>query len=1413
MKKIIYLFILSSTSLFGQLELENLLAHYSFDGNCNVETTHEFINNGLHSGTEEYAPGINGEPNSAIRIKNNSEDTTYVDLGYNEFYNFGPTSQFSISLWVKTYNNDGFGCILVKGNDNFNQWDYGVITENGKPYIGTNDGNLGSSNNSFEKVASGETIGNGQWNHLVITYNDGYYKLFVNNELKKEKSDGSKIGQTNSKLILGKKGESDQAYYDGFVDELKIFSKALSNEEVKSLYDERCVASFQITKEGKEVTFQNTTEGTYTYIQYNFGDGNFSYNPGPITHTYEQDGIYEVCIRAINNATSYVSESCNFVMVGDVENSSYCQAEFQVKKIGHKKFNFIDQSLGNRSDVTWDFNRGEHTSSLKDSVEYEFPDSGYFEVCLSIYDEETGCNSSICKTVAVEVVDSLDCRADFNYFIQNTGDVSFNSKALGTNSAVYFSLGDGFSKYKKQFSHRYQNSGNYNVCMSVYDSSSGCQDQLCKPVLVNLDTSSVLCEARMDGFIDSENIVHTVNKSIGNTHSHWDFGDGIQSFQDNPTHEFTTSGYYNICLNIHNSVSGCQSSICKELNIKLNSLDVNCLADFEFIVIDEEVTVTNTSLGSNSHSHWTFERGSYDDGLTASYTYEETGLYEVCLSTWDSVSGCQASVCKQVSIIKDTSEVFCSADFDYIPLSNGEIQFNNVSTGEYTDIRWDLGNGIFGNNASPIGNYPNNGVYPVTIMIWDRSSKCQASHTEEIVIVAVGEDSVECHANFEFFPTSGSEVVFKNISKGTFTQSFWKFSDGSSSYEESPTINFTSTGLNGACLTMFDSVSGCQDKHCAQVPIIDDATSYCYAHFEYYVDSRTVYFDSEIKGGEIGGWIWDYDDGYNSNDSFPSHTYEKDGVYEVCLTVYDSLAGCFNTYCDHISVLGDINEVEEYVHADFTYFLDTIDGKVYFKDESVGNPSDWYWDFGDGDSAGATRDPIYEYEEDGYYEVCLTARNGSGGQETKCEVISVGDVSEACFAKFDYYANALSSTAHFDNKSLGDNLEYDWGFGDSALSIQKQPSHYYADTGLYKVRLTVSNDSGCIRTFYNKIRVGNALENKCLVSCVWPGDANLDLEVNHYDILPIGLHYGETGPSRSDLVDTVTWKGYESQNWTSNLWGDVNNKNGDANGDGIINFHDMKMIENYFSYSRHPNARAKAANQLSIDWDVDDIFVGETAVLTVSVPDSIDVSMYGLGFEIDLDPNVFDYESITYDYSDSWLKDSTNDFNDELITFEHEDSATRTIYIAESRIDHNSLVGNGVLVRIGVNAIANASNVGVLLSTDGGVTAEGDTVTFAGEEAEEVNVNSIEERGGYLVKDLKVFPNPTNNQIAFNLPTGTTTEYKIELFDNVGALVYSRSQMNGGFVRQSLKGYESGVYTIQVSSDKIKYMQKVIVMK
>ena len=340
------------------------------------------------------------------------------------------------------------------------------------------------------------------------------------------------------------------------------------------------------------------------------------------------------------------------------------------------------------------------------------------------------------------------------------------------------------------------------------------------------------------------------------------------------------------------------------------------------------------------------------------------------------------------------------------------------------------------------------------------------------------------------------------------------------------------------------------------------------------------------------------------------------------------------------------------------------------------------------------------------------------------------------------------------------------------------------------------------------------MDNKCLIGCVWPGDANLDLEANHYDILPIGLHYGETGPLREEQGSN--WKGYESQDWSSLLWGDINNKHGDANGDGIIDIDDILVIRKNFAYSHSWQPRSNAANQLSIDWDADDIDVGETAVLDVgqtvalivSIPDSLDVTMYGIGFEIDLDPAVFNYDSITYDFSNSFL--GTED--EDLITFGYEDENLGEIYIAETRNDHEELTGHGELVRINVTTKVKSTNSGAVLTTEGGVSAEGDTVEFSGAE-EIVSVVEIEERGGYFVRDLILFPNPTTGIVSYNLPIGSSTNYTIEVYDNVGSLVQSSTQFGGGKVQQNLEAFDSGIYTIQVTHEKVKYLQKVIVTK
>ena len=1250
-----------------------------------------------------------------------------------------------------------------------------------------------------------------------------------------------------------------------------------------------CFANYEYQIDGDTVTFTNKSQGNYTNIHYVFGDGTNSDEENPIKN-YTESGTYQVCVNVFDSISGCISEYCQAITVLEDSNDVFCHADFNFFPIGPKKFVFANQSNGNFTDVKWEFNGGENIIRTYEA-EFEFPSSGHFEVCLSIFDSVSGCFNTTCKLIDVIDTNDVNCRAEFDFFKEENGKVVFNSKAVGSYTNVHFSLGDGMHNNEEQFSHQYQNSGHYEVCMSAYDSISGCQDQLCKIVGVNLDTGSVFCEAKMDFYFDDNGLIHVENLSVGPyTNVHWDFGDGHHSNDNSSSHEFSNSGFYTICLNVFDSVSGCHASLCDEVNIQLDTLDNNCAADFKFMVLHDKVFFENTSLGNPTNAHWKFGDWTFSNALHPNHVYNNSGVYGVCLDIWDSITGCQDNICKEVVILKDTSDALCEAKFDKIQLVNSEIKFQNVSIGNFTDVHWNLGNGVFAHHNDPIGNYPNEGVYLVSLMIRDSISGCQSSYSEEVVI-SENSNQVECHAKFEYFPindslvkfksiaqgsytnsrwdfgdgtfgenenevthvfsnggfhnvcfaiydsisgchdyvcdhvelfidttitdcraefdfcpTSATEIVFNNISTGQFTNSYWKFSDGSTSYQMNPTYDFNGSGLFGACLTVFDSISQCQDEFCLDIPVIHDTTVYCDAHFEYFVNGKTVKFDPEIKG-DITGWIWDFKDGFNSNDSFPQHTYENDGVYEVCLTVFDSVSQCFNTYCEFVSIITDLNDIDEYVEADYSYYLDPTDGKVHFKDESVGNPASWYWDFGDADSAGVEQNPSYEYSEDGFYEVCLTVKNNNGGQETKCQIITVGDVSNACFAKFDYYANSVTATAHFDNRSLGKISDYQWDFGDSLTSIQYQPSHTYADTGFYAACLTVSNDSGCVRTFCKEIRVGNALENKCLIGCVWPGDANLDLESNHYDILPIGIHYGEIGPKRN--IISSDWRGHESQDWSKQLWGDINNKHGDANGDGIINMDDILIVQQNFAYSHPWQPRANTTNQLSIDWDVDDIDVGETAVLTVSIPDTIDVSMYGLGFEIDLDPVVFDYGTLVFDFSDSWLGTEDND----LITFGFYDENLGQIYIAETRNDHQEFTGNGELVKIYVTAKANSSNTGAILTTEGGVTAQGDTVEFNGGE-DGTNVNSIDDRDNYMVKDLIVFPNPTSDNVTYSLPTGSVSnDYRIEVFDNVGALLYSIKRSGGGTIIQSFKEYDSGIYTLKVTNDKVQYMQKIIVTK
>ena len=1169
-----------------------------------------------------------------------------------------------------------------------------------------------------------------------------------------------------------------------------------------------------------EYHFDNTSvsAGSLTDYHWSFGDGMFSNNNNPV-HFYNNFGDFEVCLTVRDSISGCMDTYCEPIVRVDTTGgaNNYCFAEFtSIPVAGSMDVIFNNQAQGSFNKVRWVF--GDGTESTEFSPNHSYTAPGYYDVCLIVRDTLTNCMDEFCKVVQVGDAASdstfVDCHADFTYSTEADGSVYFENLSQGYFTKQHWRFGDMTFSDMDSPSHLYTANRDYQVCLTIRDSVTGCMDEVCKQVVVQdfIDSSFVNCEARFSFIFDDESTVVFDNRSMGTfTSSKWYFGNNSFSSEHSPVKSFSNAGVYDVCLMVRDSVSGCMAELCKPIHIQVGTIDStvminDCDASFTYFTEAGGSINFESSLSSNiTNVKWMFGDGTPHSTMLNPSHYYNPGDYHVRLLARDSVNGCVAEF-RQDVFVQDTvgsTQVFCNADFEMFPEANGLVYFENVSAGTYTNVKWEFTDGSTSYNWDTDHYFTQFGVQGACLTVYDSISGCMDTYCGDIYLEDTTQNVVDCNAAFEIFPVSETEVDFQNLSSGTYTDFYWSFPGGQAGYTNHATVDFGQPGIVEACLTVRDSVSGCMDTYCEVIELIGDTTTYCNADFTYFAQDGLVYFEA-MSIGTVTNVFWDFDNGYNSNEMYPQHTFDP-GFYQVTLTVYDSLSGCMATASQGIII--DTDEIT-YVpcEVDFGTYVEQDTTIVHFSDFSTGGANTWYWSFGDNTVSSTDQNPTHTYDADGYYEVCLTVATDNGCQESYCKVIAVGDVSNSCYADFNYYADQVTATAHFNNISLGNLDSYDWSFGDSSSSFQYAPSHTYADTGYYATCLTVRNTAaGCEATKCEDIRVGNALENKCLFNCVWPGDANNDDEANHYDLLAIGFNYGLIGPARDS--SSIMWMGHEATNWSTAQWTGVNNRHGDCDGDGIINENDIAAIQQNFAFS-HPNQPYKAAEDLTFEIINPDLVEGEDMIISVKAGEDAEISMYGIGFEIGLDPAKFDFNSLYVDYSNSWLGSENTD----MITVAHAEEGLGQLFVALSRNDHTERSGQGEIARLTINAIGiDEEGTEIDLSTAGGMDAQGDTIPFTSDQSETIIINSIQDQA-FAKKDIAVYPNPTKGQINFNLPSENGS-FNINVYDQLGNLVYSESRANGGNVNLNLDHIANGVYMLEVTHENVQYIQRFNMLK
>ena len=184
-----------------------------------------------NNGTNHGASWINGKYGRALDF-DGSDD--YVEIPDDD--SLEPSDYITLAAWFKTedYTRD-LQTLMMK-------WEgYNVCYRwsGSQPYIwfelrGTDD----VTRALIDSDIVGEwNIQNNTWYHVVAVYDGQYMKVYINGELYQSKNVGSfTIKGSGANLVLGQVSWLGERYLQGSLDEVIIFERALSEDEVKSLY-------------------------------------------------------------------------------------------------------------------------------------------------------------------------------------------------------------------------------------------------------------------------------------------------------------------------------------------------------------------------------------------------------------------------------------------------------------------------------------------------------------------------------------------------------------------------------------------------------------------------------------------------------------------------------------------------------------------------------------------------------------------------------------------------------------------------------------------------------------------------------------------------------------------------------------------------------------------------------------------------------------------------------------------------------------------------------------------------------------------------------------------------------------------------------------------------------------------------
>jgi gliding motility-associated-like protein len=491
------------------------------------------------------------------------------------------------------------------------------------------------------------------------------------------------------------------------------------------------------------------------------------------------------------------------------------------------------------------------------------------------------------------------------------------------------------------------------------------------------------------------------------------------------------------------------------------------------------VQFTDQSGGSPLFWSWDFGNGQTSNQKDPYVVYSSPGSYTVTLIVRNKDGSNAVRKDGYITVYPFPNVAFTSNL--QLACAPTTIQFTDKTDprqGSLVSWKWDFGDGTTSSAQNPAHSYTQPGYYTI-VLTTANSGGCSNTGASVRYIRIV--DGIQPNFNYaQVSPacTPPFNVNFVNQTAGPGNLSYaWNFGTGANpagSNLANPTnITFPNSG-NYTVNLQVNSSMGCSQTLQKTINFSQYTASFT-APASTCVNSPVTFTNTSTPVSP--GSFWDFGDGSGGSASPATKTYSALGTYNVKLI--NHYPGCADSTIVPITITNA--PVPAFTANDSVSCQPNF--TVQFTDHSPGNPTQWFWDFGDGQTSTA-QNPANTYKTSGTFTVKLTTSGGAGicsGTTVKsgyiniaAPTVSIGNADNlgTCVAGSGGGSDNISPTVHFSGITPISSYQWTANGASPGSSTSATPTFSYGSPGNYTISVTVTTVDGCTAQATSKVSVG-----------------------------------------------------------------------------------------------------------------------------------------------------------------------------------------------------------------------------------------------------------------------------------------------------------------------------------------------------